>query len=123
MVFQKRSSRQDHKYKFYLDTVALEHSENDTYLGLNNSTTGNCHIAVNDLRDKAMPSKGTSNLTYQLGSGYKYLNQLYNPLPFMFVRSGFLSPIKNSLNGTNTKLRLCMQNSTKISSVYNVNTK
>ena len=24
MVFQKRSSRQDHKYKFHLDTVALE---------------------------------------------------------------------------------------------------
>ena len=26
-VFQKRSSRQDHKYKFHLDTVALEHTK------------------------------------------------------------------------------------------------
>ena len=29
------------------------------------------------------------------------------------MRSGVCSPIKNSQNGTNTKLRLCMQNSTK----------
>ena len=28
MVFQKRSSHQDHKYKFHLDTVALEHTKN-----------------------------------------------------------------------------------------------
>ena len=27
MVFQKISSRQDHKYKFRLDTVALEHTK------------------------------------------------------------------------------------------------
>ena len=53
MVFQKRSSRQDHKYKFHLDTVALEHTKNYTYLGLNISATGNFHKAVNDLRDKA----------------------------------------------------------------------
>ena len=42
-----------HKYKFYLDTVALEHTNNFTYLGLNISATGNFHKAVNDLRDKA----------------------------------------------------------------------
>ena len=53
MVFQKRSSCQDHKYKFHLDTVALEHTKNYTYLGLNISATGNFHKGVNDLRDKA----------------------------------------------------------------------
>lgn len=52
MVFQKRSSHQDHKCKFHLDTVALEHTKNYTYLGLNISATGNFHKAVNDLRDK-----------------------------------------------------------------------
>jgi hypothetical protein len=36
-----------------VDTVALEHTKNYTYLGLNISTTGNFHKAVNDLRDKA----------------------------------------------------------------------
>ena len=63
MVFQKRSSHQDHKYKFHLDTVALEYTNNYTYLGLNINSTGNFHKAVNDLRDKArrasMPLKGT----------------------------------------------------------------
>ena len=53
MVFQKRSSCQDHKYKFHLDTGALRHAKNFTYLGLNISATGNFHKAVNDLRDKA----------------------------------------------------------------------
>ena len=52
MVFQKRSSCKDHKYKFHLDTVALEHTKNYTYLGLNISATGNFHKNVNDLRDK-----------------------------------------------------------------------
>ena len=51
MVFQKRSCCQDHKYKFHLDTVALEHTKNNTDIGLNISTTGNFH--------KAMSSKGT----------------------------------------------------------------
>ena len=53
MVFQKRFSCQDHKYKFDLVTFALEHTKIDTYLGLNISATGNFHKAVNDLRDKA----------------------------------------------------------------------
>ena len=53
MVFQKRTSCQDHKYKLHLDTVALEHTKNYTYLALNISATGNFHIAVNDLRAKA----------------------------------------------------------------------
>jgi hypothetical protein len=39
--------------KFHLGTVALEHTKNYTYLGLNISATGNFHKAVNDLRDKA----------------------------------------------------------------------
>jgi hypothetical protein len=53
MVVQKRSSRQDYKYKFHLYTVALEHTKNYTYLGLNISTTGNFQKAVNNLRYKA----------------------------------------------------------------------
>ena len=53
MGFQTRSSHQDHKYKFHLDTVALEHTKNYTYFGLNIRATGNFHKAVNDLRDKA----------------------------------------------------------------------
>ena len=52
-MFQKRSSHQDHKYKFHLDTVALEDTIYYTSLGLNISTTGNFHKALNDLRDKA----------------------------------------------------------------------
>ena len=66
MVFQKRSSHQDHKYKFHLDTVAIEHTKNDTYLGLNISATGNLHKALNELRDAI---KRNINLTYQLGYG------------------------------------------------------
>ena len=38
----------------------------------------------------------------------------------MVVRSGVGSQTKTSQYGTNTKLRLCIQNSAKISSVYNV---
>jgi hypothetical protein len=44
---------QNHKYKFHIDTFALEHTKNYTYFGLNISATGNFHKAVNDLRDKA----------------------------------------------------------------------
>ena len=53
MVFQKKSSRQDHKYKFHLDTVAQERTKNNTFLGLNISTTGKFNKAVNELRYKA----------------------------------------------------------------------
>ena len=53
MVFQKRSSCQDHKYKFHLDMVALEYTTNYTYLSLNICVTVNFHKAVIDLRDKA----------------------------------------------------------------------
>ena len=53
MVFQKRSSCQDHEYKFHLDTVVLELTKNYTYLSLNISITGNVHKAVNVRRDKA----------------------------------------------------------------------
>ena len=52
MVFQKRSSCQDHKYKFHLDTGALEHTKNYTHIDLNISATGHFHKAVNDLKDK-----------------------------------------------------------------------
>ena len=34
-------------------TTTRAHTQNDTYLGLNISVTGNFHKAVNDLRDKA----------------------------------------------------------------------
>ena len=49
--------------------------KNYTYFGLNISTTANFHKAVNDLRQvgHSMPSKGTSNSTYQLRPGSKYL--------------------------------------------------
>jgi hypothetical protein len=53
MVFQKRPNCQDHKYKFHIDTVVLQHTKNYTYLGLNISATGNFNKAVNNLRDKA----------------------------------------------------------------------
>jgi hypothetical protein len=53
MVTQKRSSCQDQKCKFHLDTFALELTKNDTYLSLNISATGNFHKAVNELTDKA----------------------------------------------------------------------
>ena len=66
-------------------------------------------------------SKRTLHSTYQLGSGKKYLNQLSNPLPFMVVWSGAHSPTNKSQNGTNTQLRLCMQNLTKIYLMYNAN--
>ena len=52
MVFQKKSSHQDHKYKFHLDTIALEHTKNYTFLSLNISATSNFHKAVNNLRNK-----------------------------------------------------------------------
>ena len=53
MVFQKRSICQDHKNKFHPATVALGYTKHNSYLGLNISTKGNFHKAVNDLRDKA----------------------------------------------------------------------
>ena len=52
-VFKKRSRCQAHADKFPLATVALEHTTNYTYLGINISATGNFHKAVNELRDKA----------------------------------------------------------------------
>ena len=63
------SSCQDHKYNFHLDTVAIEHTKKDTYLGLNISGTCNFHKAVNDLRDKTRRTfyaiKRNINLTDQ----------------------------------------------------------
>ena len=37
----------------FIQTLALEHTKNQTYLGLNISVTCNFHKAVNDLREKA----------------------------------------------------------------------
>ena len=53
MVFHKRVAAKTTNIKFHLDTVALEHTTNYTYLGLNISATDNFHKAVNDLRNKA----------------------------------------------------------------------
>ena len=78
IVLQKRSSCQDHKYKFHLDTIAQEHTTNYTYRGLNIRTPGNFHKAVNDLRDKPRRAfyaiKINIKFESQLGSGKKYLN-------------------------------------------------
>ena len=75
MVFQKRSSCQENKYKFHLDTIALEHTKNYTYLGLNISTTGN-----NDLRDKARRAFYAINWNIKFDTSIriwlKYFNQL-----------------------------------------------
>ena len=38
---------------FHLDTVAIEHTKEYTYLDLNISTTGNFHKHVNDLKHQA----------------------------------------------------------------------
>ena len=76
----KKVHCQDHKYKLYLDTVALEHIKNYTYLGPHNSTTGYFHKAVNDLRDKARRAfyniKRNINVTSQIGSGKKTLESV-----------------------------------------------
>ena len=116
MMFQKRSSSQDHKYKFHLDSIALEHTKNNAQHGLNISATCNFHKVVNDLRDKARRAFYAikRNIKFDIPiMSKKYSNQLQNPLPFMFVRAGVGLPNKNSQNGTNTKLRLCMQDSAK----------
>ena len=51
MIFQKRQNHQNQQ--FFLNTTALEHTKNYTYLGLNISSTGNFNKAANDLREKA----------------------------------------------------------------------
>ena len=51
MIFEKRHSHLNQQ--FFLNTTALEHTKNYTYLGLNISSTGNFNKAVNDLREKA----------------------------------------------------------------------
>ena len=51
MIFEKRHSHVNQQ--FFLNTTALEHTKNYTYLGLNISSTGNFNKAVNDLREKA----------------------------------------------------------------------
>ena len=76
MVPQKRSRCQDNKYKFYLDTVALAHTKNYTYLSLDINNTGNFHKVVNDLRDKARWALYDINSTSQLESGPKILQSV-----------------------------------------------
>lgn len=52
MIFQKRPSNQDYKYRFKLDNKSLEHTEN--YLCINiSSTIENINKAVDVFRDMA----------------------------------------------------------------------
>lgn len=84
MIFQKRSSPQNHNYKFFLDTIALEHTKNYTYLGLNISTTGNFNKAVNDLRDKARRAfyaiKRNIKLDIPIKTWLKILDSVIEPI-------------------------------------------
>ena len=74
-MFQKRSICQDHKYKFHLDTVALEHTKNYTYLGLNIRARDNFHKAVNNLRAKVRRAFYSIKRSIKFDIP-KYLNQL-----------------------------------------------
>ena len=53
MIFQKRSRSQEIKHKFTLGKTTIEHTKNDTYLGLKISSTGSFNLAVNELKEKA----------------------------------------------------------------------
>jgi hypothetical protein len=53
MVSKKGPVARTTNIKFHIYMVALEHTKNYTYIGLNIRATGNFHKAVNDLRDKA----------------------------------------------------------------------
>ena len=94
MLFQKRFNCQEHKYKFHLDTVALKHTKNYTYLDININTRGNFHNTVNDLRDKVRSAFYAikKNITFDIPTRI----WLKIPLPFMVVRTGVRSPTKNS---------------------------
>jgi hypothetical protein len=99
-VFQKRSSCQDHEYRFNLDTVAIEHTKNYTYLDLNISATGNFHKVVNELRDKARRDfyaiKRNIKFDIPIRIWLKILESVIEPIaPFMVVKSGVCSPTKN----------------------------
>ena len=101
IVFQKRSSCQDHKYKLYLSCPRAH--KNDTYLSLNISTTGNFHKAAKELRDNARRAfnaiKRKIKFDMPIRIWQKILESVIEPIAL------YNSPTKNSQNGTNAKLR------------------
>lgn len=84
MIFQKRPSLQHHKHKFLLDTSAIDHTKNYTYLGLNISATGNFNQAVNDLKDKARRAfyaiKRNTKLDIPIQIWLKILDSVIEPI-------------------------------------------
>ena len=70
---------------------------------------------MNDLRDKARRAFYAikRNITFDIPIRI-WLKILESVIEL------YDSPNNNSQNGTNTKLRICMQNSAKISSEYNI---
>ena len=104
------TSCQDHKYKFHLHTVALEHTKNDTYIGLNISATVKFNKAVNDLRDKARRAfyaiKRNTKFDIPIRIWQKILESVTEPIAFYGCEDWGLITTKNSQNATNTKLRL-----------------
>ena len=84
-VFQKRASRQDHKFQIpsrYCCPRA--HKKNYTYLGLNISTTSDFHKAVNDLRHKARRAfyaiKRNINVNIPIRIWLKILESVIEPI-------------------------------------------
>ena len=122
MVFQKRSSCQDHKYKFNLDTVALEHSKNYTYLDLNISATGNFHKAGNDLRDKARKAfcaiKRNIKFVIQIRIWLKMLESVIEPVALYGCE--VWDPLTNQECWDKHQIETQIENSPKTSPEYNV---
>jgi hypothetical protein len=111
MLFQKRSSSKDHKYKFLLDIGSLEHTNTYTYLSLNIRTTGNFHKAVNNLRDKARRAFYAIKRNIKSDMPIRIWRKIVESVSeliaiFMVVISGVRSPTKNSQKRTNIKLRI-----------------
>ena len=122
MVFQKRSICYYHKYKFHLDTVAIEHTKNYTYLGLNISAIGNFHNAVNDLRDKARRAfsaiERNIHFNIPIRIWLKILESVIEPIALYGLGSAH-QPRLHKL-GQTPNLDSAYRILQKISSVYNV---
>ena len=120
MVFQKRSSCQEHKYKFHLDNVAVEHTKNDAYLGLNISASGNFHKAVNNLRDKARRAfyaiKNNMKFDIQIRIWLKILESVIEPIALhgcevwgLLTNQDFTKWDKHQIEAPHSKTILCVQ--------------
>ena len=86
MLFKKRPSL--HKYKFHLDTVALEQTKNHSSL----NTTGNFNKAVNDLRDKARTS---IHLEIPIKIWHKFFDEFFVIEPMSIHDSEIWGPAAN----------------------------